>query len=113
VSNHPNTILYLSSILPRTFAKHSNLTEPQVNKYNETAKRHGLRLRSRATDAGYECILTSILWKTISNHKEEPKYYLLDGLHLTPEGTMGIAKEWLSAILPPTCDVVPSEADDQ
>jgi lysophospholipase L1-like esterase len=106
-ANHPNTSIFLSSIFPRTFAKHSNLSEQQVNKYNETAKRHGLRLRSRATEAGYACILTSILWKTISNHKEDPQYYLLDGLHLTPDGSDKVALEWLRAVLPPT----PAEDD--
>jgi lysophospholipase L1-like esterase len=100
-ANHPATTVFLSSVFPRTFTKYSNLTEPQIMKYNETAKRHGQRLRTRATEAGHECILTSILWKTISNHKEAPQYYLAGGLHLKPDGSKGIASEWLKAIFPP------------
>ena len=96
-ANHPRSQILLSSVFPRTFTESSNLTEREVAKYNETAKRHGQRLRTRATEVGYGCILTSILWQSISSATADPDHYLPDGLHLTIDGTKNIAFEWLVA----------------
>jgi lysophospholipase L1-like esterase len=104
--NFARTEIFLSSVFPRTFTETSNLSETQVVKYNQTAKRHGQRLRTRATEVGYNCILTSILWQSISSATADPDHYLPDGLHLSVDGSKHIATEWLVAtkqitIIPP------------
>jgi lysophospholipase L1-like esterase len=98
-ANHPNVNVIISSVFPRTFAAKSLLSKAAVHKYNETAKRHGQRLHTRASEAGHVCLYTKALWSKISAAIENPSYYLLDGLHLNPSGNIAIAKEWLNEIL--------------
>jgi lysophospholipase L1-like esterase len=88
----------ISCIFPRSYKAKSLLCKAAVNKYNETAKRHGQRLHTRAAEAGFACLYTKALWLKISAHIENPAYYLLDGLHLNPLGITAIANEWLTEI---------------
>ena len=95
---HPNVQVIISSVFPRTFTAKSLLNKAAVHKYNETAKRHGQRLHTRATEAGHVCLYTKALWMKISASIENPSFYLPDGLHLNPLGNTAIAKEWLNEI---------------
>jgi lysophospholipase L1-like esterase len=97
-ANHPNVQVIISCVFPRTYKAKSLLNKAAVHKYNETAKRHGQRLHTRASEAGHGCLYTKALWSKISAAIENPAFYLLDGLHLNPSGNVAIAREWLSEI---------------
>jgi lysophospholipase L1-like esterase len=96
--NHPRSKLLISSVFPRTFTDHSNLSATEVTKFNKTVKRHGQRIQTRAAELGHTSMLTSVLWHRISKAEEDPSYFDLDGLHLNPEGKRAIAIEW-SAVM--------------
>jgi lysophospholipase L1-like esterase len=97
-NNHPRSKLLISSIFPRTHTDHSNLTAPEVTKFNKTVKRHGQHIQTRSAELGHTSMLTSVLWHRILKAEEDPSHFDLDGLHLNPEGKRAIAIEWSAAM---------------
>jgi lysophospholipase L1-like esterase len=96
--NHPNIMITISTVFPRSYKRDSVLNKIQVVKFNTTAKRHGQRLTTRAREAGHMALYTKALWKKISIALEEPTFFRLDGLHLNEAGTNMIAMEWSTAL---------------
>jgi lysophospholipase L1-like esterase len=96
--NHPYATIFISVIFPHTFTSTSLLSSPEISSYNKKAKRHGQRIRTFSTTAGYNCLINNVMWSKISNSIEEPSFFLLDGLHLNSTGQTAIVKEWLEEI---------------
>jgi lysophospholipase L1-like esterase len=98
--NHPNSTIYISAILPRTFTHKSRLTKPQVSSYNKMAKRHGQRIRTYSEIAGFYSFINKPMWSKISAAIEFSTYYHKDGLHLNHDGQTALVGEWIKILLP-------------
>ena len=94
--NHPNSRVYLSSLLPRKPC--TKFSPVQKIAYNMLAIRCREMLRASARDQNYNVIYNNVLWKSIRKCEEKGVFFLTDGLHLDTGGKEEMAREWLSVV---------------
>jgi lysophospholipase L1-like esterase len=96
LANHPLSIIYFSSMLPRTTGPDFNSS--QRDSYNKLCIRFRDMLRSAANRGGYRVLLNCSMWASVRFSREKAGQHLLDGLHLNSTGRNNVAQEWLEKI---------------
>ena len=102
--NFPQAKLVISSMLPR---KAGNLfTASEALKYNNIAKKFGQMLTREArldllTSPSFVPSLNRNIWGRISRAEAKESLFDFGGLHLTSEGKVVLAREWITAMNTP------------
>ena len=110
ITDHPTIKPYTSSIFPRTHTDHSYLSPTEVVSYNRKIKRHGEHLVTVTRSTNVHVLLNNCLWLHINSSTENTAPFDHDGLHLTRNGQITVAKEWLTCIFPDLFPDQPSVA---
>ena len=108
IADHPTIKPYTSSIFPRTYTDHSYLSPTDVVSYNRKCKRHGEHLVTTTRNTNTHVLLNNCLWLHINSSVENSTPFDHDGLHLTKDGQLTVAKEWLSCLFPDLFPVQPT-----
>jgi hypothetical protein len=106
-TNHPSAKIIVSAVFPRSFTHHSHMTYLDLCHYNDTAKRHGKRVRSRMDELGIRVELNMPMWSCITKRQENPSRFLKDGLHLTSAAKAVITEVWIINILNELGHIIP------
>jgi lysophospholipase L1-like esterase len=96
IVNHPLTVIYFSSMLPRTTGPDFNSN--QRDSYNKLCIRFRDMLRSAANRGGFRVLLNCTMWASVRYSREKLGQHLLDGLHLNGTGRRAMAQEWLRIV---------------
>ena len=96
LTNHPLSVIYFSSMLPRTTGP--DFDSRQRDSYNKLCIRFRDMLRAAANRGGLKVLLNCSMWASVRFSREKPGQHLLDGLHLNGTGRKTVAQEWLSKI---------------
>jgi lysophospholipase L1-like esterase len=98
-SNLPDTIIFVSSILPRVVGEHFGIAK--VGSYNRLARRFGEMVRSFGNKPGsnFYGIVNRSLWGRIARSEVLPgNHHHSDGLHLNAEGKNLLVRGWIKAL---------------
>ena len=93
--NHPSAIVIYSSVFPRSTGP--RLTDGERHSYNKVASRYGCLTQSTCRQNGINFVLNGALWRSVRQAKENPTYFLEDGLHLRNSGQEIVARDWMQA----------------
>jgi lysophospholipase L1-like esterase len=91
--NHPMSRVYFSSVFPRSTGPRMN--EVQKISYNKLASRFGVLTQSTCKKEGIDFTLNGVLWLSVRKARENPNYFLGDGLHLSAPGQEVVARDWM------------------
>jgi lysophospholipase L1-like esterase len=95
-TNHPMASVWYSSVFPRSTG--SRMNEDQKVSYNKLASRFGVLTQSTCRRERIDFTLNGVLWLSVSKAKENPDFFLEDGLHLSVSGQEVVARDWMKKI---------------
>jgi hypothetical protein len=74
------------------------MSDKERRSYNKLASRFGALTQSTCTKEGIRFMLNGVLWISVRQAKENPDFFLDDGLHLCKDGQEIVAREWISTV---------------
>jgi lysophospholipase L1-like esterase len=94
--NHPSARVFYSSVFPRSTGP--TMSDKERRSYNKLASRFGALTQSTCTKEEIRFMLNGVLWISVRQAKENPDFFLDDGLHLCKGGQEIVAREWISTV---------------
>jgi lysophospholipase L1-like esterase len=94
--NHPRAKVVYSSVFPRSTGP--RLTDGERHSYNKVASRYGCLTQSTCKKEGINFVLNGALWLSVRKAKENPTFFMEDGLHLLSSGQKIVARDWIKAV---------------
>jgi lysophospholipase L1-like esterase len=92
-ANHPMAGVWYSSVFPRSTGP--RMSEDQKISYNKLASRFGVLTQSTCRKENIEFTLNGVLWLSVRKARENPDFFLEDGLHLSVSGQKAVARDWM------------------
>jgi lysophospholipase L1-like esterase len=95
-ANHPVARVIYSSVFPRSTGP--LMSDSERHSYNKVASRYGCLTQSTCKQNGINFVLNGALWISVRKARENPVFFLGDGLHLRKAGQEIVARDWMQAI---------------